>query len=108
VPAIVHVTDGLVALEVAGLPLAMVQLWLPAVVFGIKVAALLVERVVGEVVKPASGVCTERATEYAAAFPQAFPEVTVMFPDTAPVMETVILAVPCPLVMVMPAGTVQV
>ena len=40
--------------------------------------------------------------------PQEFPAVTVILPSTAvPVVETVILAVPCPLVMIHPEGTVQ-
>ena len=40
--------------------------------------------------------------------PQEFPAVTVISPSTAvPDVETVILGVPCPLVIIQPEGTVQ-
>jgi hypothetical protein len=91
---LVQVTEGLVALEVAGVPLAMVQLCVPELVLGTKVVAPLVVGVAGDVVNPASGVCTEMAVEKGDEAPQVLLLVTVRFPDTAPVMETVRLAVP--------------
>ena len=101
-------TEGLVVLEIAGVPLAKVQLCVPAVVLGTMVVAPLVEGVEGEVVNPASGFCTAMEVENGAAAPQVLLVVTVMFPVTAPVISTVRLVVPCPDVMAMPEGTLHV